>query len=198
MKVSVANERLVERPLSEIGRYAGACYGRGDESCARAMRCWRDGHMSVFEHVSVTWHVEGISRACSHQLVRHRLASYTQRSQRYAKQPVDPTGDDWYVRPPALERDRMFGTVMTEAAQSYLDALDRDVRPEDARYMLPEATKTSLYATMNLRELRHFHALRADQRAQWEIRELAEAMVDALPRIGEWLDVRALLKEDLR
>ena len=77
--------KTTDSPLSFVGSVAGASYDKDDPSRKRAVRCFELGHMSVFEHVSATWRIEGISRACSHQLVRHRLASYCQQSQRYAK-----------------------------------------------------------------------------------------------------------------
>ena len=146
--------------------------------------------MSVFEHASVTFSIEGISRSCSHQLVRHRLASYTQQSQRYTK--IDTSGDDWYVIPPAFEnagKDILdaYRDTMKNAAQEYLAALGYSIKPEDARFLLPEATKTSIVVTMNYRELFHFFDLRLDKHAQWEIRELANKMLEALDTVSKAL-----------
>lgn len=184
-------------PLSRIGSIAGICYGAdGGNPVKRASRCWDNGHMSVFEHVSVTWLVEGISRSCSHQLVRHRMASYTQVSQRYTKAVVDPARTDWYVTPPCFAGDGEYAGHMVDAASNYLDAIANGTRPEDARFLLPEATKTTVAVTMNLREFRHFYELRADSHAQWEIRELASAMLNTLPDSGEWLEFRRLLLKE--
>jgi len=164
-------------PMRVVGRQAGVCYGRTDPSEIRVRRCFEAGHMSVFEHACVTFLVEGISRACSHQIVRHRMASYCQESQRYCR--YDLTGDDWYVTPPRMERVEEYEDHMRDCARRYMDAVEHGVRPEDARYMLPEATKTRMAVTMNWRELFHFWDLRADDRAQWEVRSVAWAMVKA-------------------
>ena len=107
------------------------------------------GHGSVAEHAVFTFAVEGISRACSHQLVRHRLASYCQQSQRTVK----PNGA---VCPEMSEEARNVFEVSTALSESaYWKLIDLGVPKEDARYVLPEATKTSLVVTMNGRELRH-------------------------------------------
>lgn len=101
--------KTTEFPLQLIGSVAGVSTARGgsdDDKAKRARRCFKREHMSVFEHVSVTWRIEGISRACSHQLVRHRLASFCQLSQRYV---VVNTDADWYVIPPSIrDDDRMI------------------------------------------------------------------------------------------
>lgn len=180
------------RPMDVISAAAGCCYGKSDLSAKRVRTCYQAGHISVFEHASATFRVSGISRACSHQLVRHRLASYSQQSQRYCKVDVDA---DWFVTPPRLQRTSGFSDAMRSAAKSYLDALDHGIKPEDARYMLPEATKTEIVVSMNVRELFHFIELRTSQAAQWEIRDLAQAMVDALSAYdGQWLEVMNLME----
>ena len=165
-------------PIDVISLAAGTCYGKEDVSPKRVRNCFNGGHMSVFEHASATFDIDGISRACSHQLVRHRLASFSQRSQRYCK--VDVESDDWYVVPPAFESDapdsylgesprKLFDKGMVNAAWAYQDALNAGIRPEDARFLLPEATKTRIMVTMNCRELFHFLDLRQGKGAQWEI-----------------------------
>ena len=134
------------------------------------------GHLSVFEHASFTFGVSGISRACSHQLVRHRIASFSQQSQRY----VDASGFEAVV-PPAIaarkEAFQRFESLLEEARAAYAELLDMGIAAEDARFVLPNAVQTSLVVTMNARELRHFFALRCCLRAQWEIRELAGKML---------------------
>lgn len=187
-----------ETPLTLIGEAAGRCYDKRDgDAKARAIRCWKSGHMSVFEHASLTWKIEGISRACSHQLVRHRLASYTQVSQRYTRIPAKSGDDSWYVTPPSLKGDEAYARAMSHCADSYLGMLGCGIRPEDARFILPEATKTDLVVTMNLREFIHFYGLRSDEHAQWEIRELAERMLAAFPPSDEWGNVRHLITRGL-
>jgi thymidylate synthase (FAD) len=136
------------------------------------------GHLSVLEHVSFTFGVEGISRACSHQLVRHRLASYSQQSQRY----VTFSGDAFpLVVPTSItqhpEREAVFNEAMQACAVAYRKLVDAGVPAEDARFVLPNAAETKIIVTMNARELRHFFELRCCERAQWEIRAMAIQML---------------------
>ena len=136
------------------------------------------GHHSVLEHVSFTFGVEGISRACSHQLVRHRLASYSQQSQRY----VTFTGDTFpQVVPESIaahpERQAVFAAAMQACATAYKSLVEAGVPAEDARFVLPNAAETKIIVTMNARELRHFFELRCCERAQWEIRAMAIEML---------------------
>lgn len=183
-----------DKPLSLIGEVAGISYGKTDPKQDRARRCWFNDHMSVFEHVTATWRVTGISRACSHQLVRHRLASYCQKSQRYTK----IKGDDWYVVPLSIRCSGVeahYHGEMRKCREHYDYLLDIGVKPEDARFALPEATKTDIVATMNLREFRNFCELRMDRHAQWEIRNLADAMVASLRyQGGQWIDFVDMLE----
>jgi thymidylate synthase (FAD) len=136
------------------------------------------GHQSVLEHISFTFGVEGISRACSHQLVRHRLASYSQQSQRY----VEFKGDDFpLVIPDSIsdseQRKLIFDSAMRAAADAYRALVDDGVPAEDARFVLPNAAETKIIVTMNARELLHFFELRCCERAQWEIRAMAIEML---------------------
>ena len=136
------------------------------------------GHHSVLEHVSFTFGVEGISRACSHQLVRHRLASYSQQSQRY----VTFTGDTFPQVVPASiatrpEQQKVFAEAMEACAIAYRALVAAGVPAEDARFVLPNAAETKIIVTMNARELRHFFELRCCERAQWEIRAMAIEML---------------------
>lgn len=163
--------------VGTISRAAGLCYGKDDKSLNRLRNYYKVGHTGILEHASVTFRVTGISRACSHQLVRHRLVSYCQESQRYNK--YDLSGDDWYVMPPVFESNiskSQFLRAMSVVADCYMMALSCGVKPEDARFMLPEAMKTNIMVTMNIRTLFHFLDLRLGPRAQWEIRELAQKM----------------------
>lgn len=135
------------------------------------------GHQSVLEHASFTFGIEGISRVTSHQLVRHRLASYSQQSQRYVSHKkrfaavVPPAIAD---RPALLAR---FESQMEALHKCYAEMVDGGVPAEDARYILPNATETKLLVTMNARELLHFFGVRCCERAQWEIREMAMEML---------------------
>lgn len=141
------------------------------------------GHDSPVEHASFTFAVAGISRACSHQIVRHRIASYSQQSQRY----VDASSMD-YVLPPAIakipEAKERFEAFMAEVGNAYRDLKDileahgrKDKAKEDARFVLPQAAETKIVITMNCRALLHFFHLRCCMRAQWEIRAMADAML---------------------
>ena len=135
------------------------------------------GHHSVLEHVSFTFGVEGISRVTSHQLVRHRVASYSQQSQRY----VSHVERFAAVTPPSIaaneESQRIFDFTVGVVHQAYNQLVEMGIQPEDARYLLPNATETKIILTMNARELLHFFSLRCCERAQWEIRSMAVGML---------------------
>jgi len=135
------------------------------------------GHFSVLEHANFTFGIEGISRACSHQLVRHRLASYSQQSQRYVSA-ADRFGivvPDSIAEKPDLKA--RFNAFIGEAYALYEQLRAAGIPAEDARFVLPNAVGTKLVVTMNARELRHFFQLRCCLRAQWEIRALAREML---------------------
>lgn len=182
-------------PMDVIGIAAGMCYGKPTPSPKRVRRCAKAGHMSVFEHASATLMVEGISRTCLAQLTRHRIASYSVRSQRYCK----VGGNDWSVVPPSVvgtDSESLFRAQTSDAMWSYQAAIEEGVKPEDARYLLPESTKTSLVMTINARSLQNFLALRLDSHAQWEIRKLAGAIELELRCEGpQWSDLIDLLRE---
>ncbi len=166
----------------------------------RYLGCWRAGHTSVLEHVAMTFRIDGISRACSHQLVRHRLASFVQESQRYTK--IDVWHGDWYVIPPTIEQNeglcKQYKDHMADAGRAYDKALYHGIKPEDARYLLPEATKTSVVMTTNLRELEAFYKLRSDKAAQWEIRELGIKPEDARYLLPEATKTSVVMTTNLR
>ena len=187
--------RATEQPMHAISEEAGMCYGKTDYNQKRVERCLRNGHTSVAEHVSVSFRIEGISRSCLAQLTRHRIASYSVMSQRYC----EVGGDDWYVTPPlVIEAGEEVGfcAEVEKAAKAYHRLLAKGVKKEDARFLLPEATKTSLIMTINVRSLMNFLKLRLDKSAQWEIRELAEKIEQALMDMGgEWSELMALLRE---
>ena len=133
------------------------------------------GHHSVVEHAVFTFSVEGVSRALTHQLVRHRIASFSQQSQRYV-----PLKEPTYVIPETIKADpdslKAYEDMMDTIWDTYRKLSDR-VPPEDARYVLPNGCTTNITITMNARELLHFFALRCCERAQWEIREMADRML---------------------
>ncbi|MFP4005283.1 MAG: FAD-dependent thymidylate synthase [Candidatus Hadarchaeia archaeon] len=135
------------------------------------------GHTSVIEHSKFTFSIKSISRACSHQLVRHRIASYSQQSQRY----IEPK-DKKYVTPKTItanaEAKEKFEKTMSEVWNAYNELSENEEIPiEDARFVLPNATKTNITVTMNSRSLHNFFELRTCTHAQWEIRELANKML---------------------
>ncbi|MDR1376902.1 MAG: FAD-dependent thymidylate synthase [Synergistaceae bacterium] len=137
---------------------------------------WRSGHHSPLEHASFTFGVDGLSRVASHQLVRHRLASFSQQSQRYVK--MDRTE---VVIPPSISANpkakELFVRQAETALEAYKSLMEMGIPAEDARFVLPHGWETRLVFTMNARELHHFFDLRLCRRAQWEIRELARLML---------------------
>ncbi len=140
------------------------------------------GHHSVIEHASFTFAVEGVSRSLTHQLVRHRLASYSQQSQRYVDiESFDP------IIPDSINTDeearKIYDEFVGEVKKVYSKLKDH-VPLEDARYVLPNATKSNIIITMNARELWHFFSLRCCKRAQWEIRDLAHRMLDLCKEVA--------------
>lgn len=146
-------------------------------------RVLKMGHESIAEHVNLTFKISGISRACSHQLVRYRHASFAQQSQRYVEgvprvvmpesiSEVQPAWDEFHA---ALDHiDDVYNNLVNKYG----------IPPEDARYLLPNAANTSLIFTVNARELRHIARQRLCKRAQWEIRDLVRAMVDQVNEVA--------------
>ena len=139
---------------------------------------FKSGHTSTFEHVSFTFGIDGLSRVASHQLVRHRLASFSQQSQRYVKMTPDPEA---VVIPPTVQSSPEALSVFQEAVRvsqdAYRQLAELGIPKEDARFILPHGHTTRLVLTMNARELHHFFSLRLCRRAQWEIHELARRML---------------------
>ncbi|QXE86192.1 FAD-dependent thymidylate synthase [Geomonas nitrogeniifigens] len=135
------------------------------------------GHQSVLEHASFTFGVDGISRVTSHQLVRHRVASFSQQSQRY----VSHKERFAVVTPQSIadnpEHLALFEAQVAAVHAAYADLVEAGVPAEDARYLLPNATETKIIITMNARELLHFFGVRCCERAQWEIRAMAIEML---------------------
>lgn len=136
------------------------------------------GHLSVLEHASFTFGVEGVSRALLAQLTRHRIASFSVQSQRYVK---FKNGVE-FVTPDTIKKDKTllkkYNDFLKATEKLYKEYLDAGIPAEDARYILPNASATKIIITMNARELRHFFALRCCNRAQWEIRAMACKMLN--------------------
>ncbi|MCL1904738.1 MAG: FAD-dependent thymidylate synthase [Methanomassiliicoccaceae archaeon] len=134
------------------------------------------GHHSVLEHAVFTFSVQAVSRALTHQLVRHRIASFSQQSQRYVSLD-EPT----YIIPETIMEDpdslEAYVKTMDGLWKTYRKLCDRGVPAEDARYVLPNGCTTNITITMNARELLHFFSLRVCSRSQWEIRDMAERML---------------------
>lgn len=184
MKVTVMT--ATEKPIDVISLAAGSSTRKDDVKYKRVERCILDGH-SVSEFADVTFKIEGISRACLAQLTRHRMASYCVESQRYNKYNFD--GEDWYVVPSYIQESEnllnRYQTSMTYAALQYKAMLDDGVKAEDARFVLPEATKTNLHMKINARALFNFFEQRRNPHAQWEIHNLADEMIKSLREYNE-------------
>jgi len=141
------------------------------------------GHHSVIEHANFTFSINRVSRALTHQLVRHRIASFSQQSQRYVKMTMP-----MYVTPPAIKANapalKQYEKFMESAWAEYQSLVGAGINAEDARFVLPNAATTSITVTMNARELRHFFELRCCNRAQWEIREMASQMLEQVKKVA--------------
>ena len=170
----------------KIESIACVCYdSEPTEDCKIFKGCMKSGHMSVAEHSDLTFKVT-CSRACSHQLVRHRTNKYTQRSQRYCGE----DNFDYYI-PDSIKNDddahKVFLMAMGAIRSCYKQLVNLDIPAEDARYVLPNACETVLYITMDFRNFFHFLNERLCTRAQKEIRDIAKEMarlaVEACPII---------------
>ena len=202
-KLNVILLRHTPDPEEVIAMAARLCYSPSDiEDLKRKIkakdqsifveRLMKMHHESPIEHTSFTFAVEGISRACSHQLVRHRLASYSQQSQRYVSK---ESGFD-YVIPATVKGDKelekYFRDFMLKAHEAYNHIARRlaekgikgESANQDARFVIPNACETKIMVTMNSRELLHFFRQRCCNRAQWEIRALAIEMLRLVKRIS--------------
>lgn len=149
------------------------------------------GHHSALEHASFTFAIDGVSRAMTHQLVRHRLASYNQQSQRY----VSFTEEPCFIVPPQVAADPLalerFNAANHAAFSAYRELIESGVEAEDARYLLPNAVETKIVVTMNMRELLHFFEVRCCNRAQWEIRELSHRMLELVEPLAPYVFIDA-------
>ncbi len=169
------NDSAPEALLEHAGRTCYRSEPKGEPGKFLRARI-REGHESIIEHASVTFEISGISRACSHQLVRHRIASYSQESQRY----VGMSAPEFVVPPSVAENPQavaIWDEFMGQVTKAYHRLRELGVRKEDARFVLPNAAATRIIVTMNFRSLRHFFSVRCDRAAQWEIRDLALEML---------------------
>ncbi|HOA64840.1 MAG TPA: FAD-dependent thymidylate synthase [Coprothermobacter proteolyticus] len=181
-------------PEKIVGYAARICYSAeeplkllenlGSEQIQKSIRTVKKrGHLSVLEHASFTFLIDGCSRVCTHQLVRHRLASYSQRSQRYVNEE-----DEGYVVPNTIAKDsgalEAYQKHIDESKELYKQLLAMGIPKEDARFVIPQSVKTTIVVTMNARELLHFFGLRMCRRAQWEIREVAALMLNEVKKVA--------------
>jgi thymidylate synthase (FAD) len=145
------------------------------------------GHYSTIEHIQVSFAITGISRACSHQIVRHRLMSFSQKSQRYVREKEQFD----YVVPKSIEQNaellEKYHAFMSSVTDLYIEMTEKGILAEDARMILPNATATSMVASLNLRELIHLANLRLCSRAQLEIRTMVKMMCAELIKTEPWL-----------
>jgi thymidylate synthase (FAD) len=169
LAITPESEKLVE----QAGRL---CYASGDKLGTNDK--WlqtriRQGHESLLEHAGATFYIKA-SRTVTHELVRHRIASYSQRSQRYVKESKPD-----YITPPELaehskKMSAIFKKAMSDAWKSYHQLLDEGIKPEIARYVLPNACATEIICTWNFREIRHIIKLRTSPAALPEMRAVVE------------------------
>ncbi len=186
-KLKVELIAYTPNPVEVCGKAAGVSYDKEEKEDYGTFirRIVAFGHESVLEHASFTFRVEGISRALSHQWVRHRICSFTQRSQRRVDE-----GRGRYVLPPldylknGEELKRKMEEFIQQSFKLYGELTAAGVRREDARYILTNATETKMYWTANVRELRHFFRLRLHKESQWEIRQMARQMFDLVYQIA--------------
>ena len=167
--------RVTYNPIDAVEEAACNCYDSKPTGGKIMKSCYKSGHHAVLEFADFTFHISGVSRALTHQLVRHRLASYAQRSQRYCGE-----NEFNYVIPPSIckneEAYKHYTNFMRECNELYEDLQKAGIPNEDARYVLPNACETTIEVKMNGRTLIHFFNERLCTRAQWEIRQIAMMM----------------------
>lgn len=182
-------------PEALLERAGRLCYGSAMGDTARFVGARvREGHLSLIEHATASFYIGGISRAASHQLVRHRLASFSQRSQRYSSEE-----NAQFVVPPSIaahaEASRVYTAFLEQARRAYKELRALGIPKEDSRFVLPAATTTELIMSFNFREALHIFSLRISPKAQWEIREVARRMLEELYPVAPAVfgDLRAKL-----
>ncbi|HNU92536.1 MAG TPA: FAD-dependent thymidylate synthase [Spirochaetota bacterium] len=167
-----------EKLLEEAGRTCYLSFDKMDDTSESNFirRCIKNGHHSILEHASASFRIRGASRAFTHQLVRHRLASFSQQSQRYVSEE-----EFNYVVPPDIqtnpEASALFDEFLENARLAYRRLREMGIKKEDARFVLPNALESEIVFSANFRELRHIFALRCARGAQWEIRSVCLAML---------------------
>lgn len=195
MQVTIVD--ATKNPIDIISLAAGSSTRKDNIKYKRVEKCILDRH-SVHEFADVTFKIEGISRSCLAQLTRHRMASYCVESQRYNKYNLD--GEDWYVIPPYIQENKhlfnRYRSHMAYAASQYKSLLADGVKAEDARFVLPEATKTNLHMKINVRSLFNLFEQRRNPHAQWEIHNLADMMIKSLREYNDqWNQIMDIYEE---
>lgn len=167
-------ERITTDPTEAMSQAGSNCYD-SIPSAKMLEHVYASGHHTILEFTQVHFHIEGVSRALTHQLVRTRIASYAQRSQRYVQE-----NNFAYVIPASIKNNseaaQLFEDVMDYLGDSYSALLKLDIPGEDARFVLPNACASTIDVSMNFRSFMNFCAERECMRAQWEIRALAKEM----------------------
>lgn len=157
-----------------------------EKKLALIKRIIASGHYSTIEHIQLTFAINNISRAATHQLVRHRHMSFSQKSQRYVKE-----ADFDYIIPKAIENNpelkEKFESHMAEVTKLYTYFVEQGIKKEDARSILPNACASSIVCSLNLRELIHLANLRLCTRAQLEIRTVVKKMCELVLEREPWL-----------
>lgn len=165
--------RNAEKLIENAGRTAYLSFKRIKRSSARKFirMLIKNNHLAVLEHASATFRIKGCSRAFTHQLVRHRLCSFTQQSQRYVNESKFK-----YIEPKTIRNDKkahiLFINFIETVKNVYSKLQEMGIKNEDARFVLPNAIESEIVITANLREWRHIIKLRGDAKAQWEIRRV--------------------------
>lgn len=184
---------ITDDPLKVMCKAADMSYMTDHKDYAGIIRkIIKLGHVTVLEHASATFKISNISRACSHQLVRHRMMSIVQRSQRY----VDEAQFE-YIIPDAIKKDEYildtFEDCMFFISRVYKKLRVMGIKKEDARFVLPNACRTDMVVTANLRQWKYMICLRGERHAQWEIRnvilEILKILKKVVPVVFEELEI---------
>ena len=191
MKIQVLD--LTKNACQLIERSARACYNSEPNPETRSkflQGLVKSGHESPIEHAKLTVEISDVSRAFTHQLVRQRLMSFSQASQRYIRFSGDI--DNFIVPDDVLnneEAKQIYGKTLSAIMDGYNKLCELGIKREDARMLLPNAAETKIVATANFREWRHFFEIRCDKHAQWEIRRFALSLLHWLATNDETKDI---------
>lgn len=172
-----------EKLIEEAGRTCYLSLDRITEGSEANFirRCIMNGHHSILEHASASFRVLGASRAFTHQMVRHRLASFSQQSQRYVNEE-----EFNFIIPPSIAQNSqakaIFTDFMEQARITYKKLRELSIKKEDARFVLPNALESQIVISANFREWRHIFSLRLEKAAQWEIRSVCMQMLKILQK----------------